>query len=121
MEDVGPSTFRRINFALMVIALGGLLAALIVLVILMANAAAMAEMPLRKALLRLAWLAVVCVAMTSLLLVWVCFRYVTERLRPPVGRIRTEYVDAWEEAGRRFRLDTEDEQGEDSQQEESSG
>jgi membrane protein implicated in regulation of membrane protease activity len=96
----------------MVITLSALMVGLIVLVVLIARAAVGAQAPVRHAMLRLAWFAVALLGVTAVLLVWVLIRYVRERFQAPSRRGRTDYVDAWREAGRRFRLDS-DEQEED--------
>jgi hypothetical protein len=43
------------------------------------------------------------------MLAWVLVRYVQRRMRPPPDRSQTPYVDAWAEAGKRLKLDDDQE------------
>jgi len=71
--------------------------------------------------------AIVCVAMlglTLIVLVCVIMRFALRRIELPTGRTRTEHVDAWALAGKRFRLPDEDEDEDeepDSQEEDAPG
>ena len=120
-----PNTSRALNSILLVVLLGAMAAALAALTIVTARAAAAAEDPdLQRVVARLAWLTLVLLAVTLLLLLWAVMRLVRSRLPRPRRSAPTPYVDAWALAGRRFKLpkdEPEPSEGEDGEKDEDSG
>lgn len=108
MAKLEPDPAGRANFTVLVVMLGGLSGGLTVLVLLAADAAAAAEAGVRETLLHLAWIGVLLLALALLLLAWVVFRHLRRRLSEGASRKPTAYVDAWQEAGRRIKLDRQD-------------
>jgi NADH:ubiquinone oxidoreductase subunit 5 (subunit L)/multisubunit Na+/H+ antiporter MnhA subunit len=76
-----------------------------------AEAAAAASQQEQKAYLaRLAWVCVVVAALTAVVLIWVVVRFFAFRLQAGRTRSRTEHLDAWSLAGKRFQLTKEEEE-----------
>jgi hypothetical protein len=99
-------TFRAVNFALTVTALvfgAGSFAALMLITLRFADPA---DGPQQTYLLRMAQISAVLLALCLILLAWTLLRHL--RLPNRAERTQTPYVDAWAEAGRRFRFDEED-------------
>lgn len=63
-----------------------------------------ADEPAQKLLLRLAWTAAVLLGICLVALMWMFIRWLRARLTPAPLLPKTEYVDAWAEAGRRIRV-----------------
>jgi len=75
------------------------------------SAAAVASDPAAKrALVRLAWLALAMLALDVLVSFWLVVRILFSRSRHQHVGGSTPYVDAWSAAGRRFQLDDTDEE-----------
>jgi len=106
MEAMSSRTTRTLHFVILISALAVIVIGLSALTILTAHAAAAApDAPTRKLLLRLAWLSLVLLAMTLVLLLWAAMRLVRSRIRFSKGPTTTPYVDAWSLAGKRFKLE----------------
>jgi len=98
-----------VSFGFVVIGLLALAAGLIaILIIAMQGAMQFQDLPTRKLLLRLGWLSLVLLMLTLILLIWAVLRHVRYRLRAAEPPVRSEYVNAWELAGKRFRLEDHD-------------
>ncbi len=69
------------------------------------------DQAVRKLLARLSWLSLVLLCLAVLMTTWVVMRYVRHRLRdseaPPAEP--SQYVNAWEIAGKRFQLNEDNE------------
>ena len=74
-----------------------------------------ADVATRKLLLRLAWLSLVLLCLTLVMLLWAVIRHVRYQMRSdlPVGQ--SGYVDAWALAGQRFQLKEGDDEEDDGQ------
>ena len=66
---------------------------------------------------RLAWFSLALLGLTAVLLFWSLVRLFRSRVPPRRGRIRTPYVNAWELAGKRFKLEEHGEQDPEGQDE----
>ena len=104
MEIEDQRTFQRINYTLLVgclvlvsLGLGGV-------IWITANAYGGADEKTRQLLYQLAWVATATLGVTLLLLMLVILRWMRLRLKPPTKLPKTHYIDAWSEAGKRFRL-----------------
>lgn len=101
---------RSASFAFVVLGLTAICAGLGAMLFVTTSAAdGVADLPTRKLLARLAWgsLALLCVALV--LLVWAVMRHVRHALAASAPLKPSEYVNAWELAGKRFQLPDEDE------------
>ena len=102
----GGRTHQTVSFLFVVVSLSLLSAGTVAMLAITARAATTIGDPVtRKLLARLAWLSLVLLCLSLLLLVWSVLRYARRRLEggPPLKRSR--YVDAWALAGQRFQLD----------------
>lgn len=107
-------TTRSVSFVFVVLGLVGIAAGqAAMLVVTTQGAQRISHEPTQRLLLRLAWLSLVLLCLTLLMLLWAVIRHLRYRLRaePPVKPSR--YVNAWALAGKRFQLDDEDEQTDD--------
>jgi membrane protein implicated in regulation of membrane protease activity len=96
---------RSASFAFVVLGLVAICAGLGAMLYVTTSAAAgVTDVPVRKLLLRLAWgsLTLLCVALV--LLVWAILRHIRQALAPSAPLPPSEYVNAWELAGKRFQL-----------------
>jgi hypothetical protein len=69
------------------------------------------DLAARKLLARLSWLSLVLLCLAGMMTMWVILRYVRHRLRdnvPPPAE-PSQYVNAWELAGKRFQLNEDNE------------
>ena len=107
MEVEREKRFRTVNAILVVAALAGLAAGLVVQIAYATRAAGQLDAPGRRYLGRLAWLALVLLAFDLVMGFWLAIRLAAARSRRRREGSRTKYVDAWAAAGRRFRLDGE--------------
>lgn len=71
------------------------------------------DLAVKKTLARLAWLALVMLAINVVISFWLVLRVLFARNRRVHIGGSTPYVDAWSAAGERFRLDDSDEEDED--------
>jgi hypothetical protein len=67
----------------------------------------------RKLLLRLAWGSLTLLCVSLVLLVWAILRHIRQALAPTAPLPPSEYVNAWELAGKRFQLPQDEDQDED--------
>jgi len=104
MEIEKPGTMRAVNFALTAMGLLAIAGVLIALLVITARAAGSATEANRPYFIRLAWLSAALLALCLLMFAWVVVRYYRHRISGPQQRTKTEYSDAWAEAGRRFKL-----------------
>ncbi|RLC75417.1 MAG: hypothetical protein DRI61_14950 [Chloroflexi bacterium] len=122
-----PPTARRVNLAMLAVALLGFAAVLGFVVVIATGACAQAEGETRALLGRLAWAAAGTLAVTLVMLSWISARWLKLRLKQNPDKPRTranlgkgkgqgsglgqgrgsgkgngEYINAWDEAGRRM-------------------
>ena len=69
------------------------------------------DLAARKLLARLSWLSLVLLCLAGLMTTWVLLRYVRHRLRDGAATPAepSQYVNAWELAGKRFQLNEDNE------------
>ncbi|MGC9455153.1 MAG: hypothetical protein ACP5HU_09850 [Phycisphaerae bacterium] len=119
MEVRRPSAARTISFAILFASLiiaAGMLVAL--LVTMLDRAEATDDPELRRILVRVAWATLVMLAVDMLVLLWGAMRFMSRVLgAPPPRRPPTPYIDAWAEAGRRLKLEEQDEDDEEDRRE----
>ncbi|HUS91868.1 MAG TPA: hypothetical protein VM695_08460 [Phycisphaerae bacterium] len=110
-SDSGP---RLGSFGVVV---GGLLALAVglgaMLVITIREASAMTDPAARKLLLRLAWLSLVLISLDLVMLLWCVLRHIRDRMEAEPPPKPSKYVNAWELAGQRIRLEDETDADED--------
>ena len=116
------NTQRRIqavNSIILIVALVAIAAGLAALTLLTARAAGQVKEPpeMQTALARLAWVAMLLLSFTLVLLLWAVMRFVRSRIRFSDERKPTPYVDAWALAGKRFRLPEVDDEGDEKDSE----
>ena len=105
-------TSRSISFmftAMGLLAVAGAMAASLVIT---SRAAARSEGEARHNLLLLAWLSAALLTLCLLMLTWAVVRHAKYRMQQKTTRSETPYVDAWAEAGKRLKLEDEDQQAE---------
>ena len=116
---------QSVSLAILIISLVVLVSGLGVLTLLTARAAGGAEDVLvRRFVGRLAWFSLALLGLTAVLLFWSVVRLFRSRVPPRRGRIRTPYVNAWELAGKRFKLEEhpdQDPEGQDEGESEETG
>ncbi len=113
MEVENYRTFQRINYTLLVGSLVLVSSGLTGVIWITASAYGGADEETRQRLYQLAWVAIATLGVTLLLLMLIILRWIRLRLKPPVKLPKTHYIDAWSEAGKRFRLpNAEDEEDE---------
>ena len=114
--DVRPGRrSRTVSFFFVVFGLALLAAGLgVMLVVTLRGAREIPDNVTQRLLLRLAWLSLLLLCLTLILLLWSVIRHVRYRLQWDAPVKRSEYVNAWELAGKRFQLpDDDDEEEED--------
>ena len=96
--------FRATSFAILTIALVGLIAVLVSLLVVVLGAAEGTQGQTRRSLLLLAYLALGALGLAALLVTVLIIRYIGARTtaRPEKPK-PMDYVDAWAEAGRRLK------------------
>lgn len=100
---------RLINSVVLVVALIAIAGGVAYLMFSSLQAAGQVEDPLaKKILIRLAWVALVLLAIAVILLVWAIMRLIRLRIGFRRSHSRAPYVDAWALAGQRFQLDKDD-------------
>ena len=115
-----PDRLRKLSRA---VTFGGLLviAAGLAAMLAMTSAEAVASSGARQEYFyRMAWIAAALLAVALLLIAWTILRHVRQRTLDGCRRRRTQLVDAWAEAGRRYKLD-EDTMVEDDEEEPDDG
>jgi len=121
MEVTSGGTTRTAHFVILIAALVVIVVGLAALTVLAAQAAgAVSDARVQKLLLRLAWLSLVLLGMTLVLLLWAAMRFVRSRIRFTKGRTETPYVDAWSLAGKRFKLQGDDDADQEADEQERS-
>jgi hypothetical protein len=101
-----------VSFVFVVVGLGALSAGLVaMLAITTQGVLSIPDLPTRKLLLRLAWLSLLLLCVTLLLLVWAILRHVRYRLHSGPPWKPSTYVNAWELAGKRFKLEDQNDEG----------
>ena len=112
MEVNRPNPARTVSFAVLftsLIVAAGVLAALLAIVLRQAETAD--EPEVRRLLMVVAWTSLVLLAVDMVLLLWGAARMLSRRYGwPQKRRPPTPHVDAWAEAGRRARLEADDEE-----------
>jgi hypothetical protein len=117
MDTGSERTSRSVSFGLVIVGQVAIAAGLVaMLVITIQGAVAISDPDARKLLLRLAWLSLLLLLLMLLLMVWAVIRHIRYRLRPAPPFKPTPYVNAWELAGKRFKLEDDDTEDEDSGQ-----
>jgi hypothetical protein len=115
MEIGSERTARSVSFGLVIVGQVAIAAGLVaMLVITIRGAAEIPDPAVRKLLLRLAWLSLVLLLLILLTMVWAVIRHIRYRLGPARPFKPTPYVNAWELAGKRFKLEEDDREEEDS-------
>jgi hypothetical protein len=100
---------RSVSFAFVVIGLVAVAAGLGAMLYVTASAVGgVADLPTRKLLARLAWGSLALLCVTLILLVWAVMRHIRQALTAAEPLKPSEYVNAWELAGKRFQLPEED-------------
>jgi len=117
MEDYQLVRGRTVSFAVVVGMMGFILAALCFLLFELTRQVGQAGPDVRSALVKLAWVCAALIALMGVLIVWAVSRYV--RFRMGLGRPGRPmaHVDAWTEAGKRFKLEPSDKEGEGNDEE----
>jgi len=121
--DLKPDgTTRGVSFVFVVLGLVALAAGLLaMLFIAIQGASEIPDPPAQKFLLRLAWLSLLLLGMTLVLLVWAILRHVRYRLRSGPPLKPSTYVNAWELAGKRFQLEDDEEPEQDGEEPDTRG
>jgi hypothetical protein len=115
MALTASSASRSVSFTFVVLGLVCIAAGQAAMLLITTRAAGEAgEEATRRLLLRLAWLSLVLLCLTLLLLLWAVIRHLRYQFRAELPVKRSKYVNAWALAGERFRLDEadSDEEGE---------
>lgn len=100
---------QLINSAVLIVALAAIVGGVTYLMLSSLQAAAHVADPLTKRILvRLAWVALLLLALAVILLVWAIMRLIRSRISFRRSHSRAPYVDAWALAGQRVQLDEED-------------
>lgn len=108
MEIDRRQAVRAVNFMLTVVGLLVIAGAMGVMIAIAARAAPDSAPEAREYFYRLAWIAAAMLGLALVMLTWTVSRYLRRRSRESRHE-PTPYVDAWAEAGRRARVDDEDE------------
>ena len=110
MEELEPGRRNAVSLVarcVILVTMGAVLATL--LVVMLNAAAATPQTQTRKGLMILAIICLAVLAVTVVLLVWTIVRYLAMRAEAAaMTHTKTEHVDAWELAGKRFRLSDDD-------------
>jgi len=107
MEVDEYPNFRLVNAILVAVTLLGLAGGLIFQIGYATSAATELGNPAGRYLGHLAWLAAALLGFDLLMMFWLVIRLLGARSRYRRSHPHTPYVDAWAEAGQRFRLDKE--------------
>jgi putative copper export protein len=107
-------TARRISSIVVTVLLAVIAAGMVYVVLAVTDAKEGADDPTLKGLARLAWIAMLLLAVAVVLLVWSLARTLRLYLARPQPHTPTTYVDAWSEAGRRIQVDEEDDEDEEA-------
>ena len=110
---------RRVSSIVVTVLLAVIAAGMVYVVLTVTGAAAGADEPTRRGLARLAWIGMLLLAVSVVLLVWSLARTLRLYLARPQQHRPTEYVDAWSEAGRRMQVESEPEEDDDEADEDS--
>lgn len=101
-------TVRRVNYILLMFCMMLSIAGLSFTIFSIARSIESANEQMRPSMVRLAWVAVVCLGGNVLVLLWIFIRWMRLRLTPPAPLPDTPYKDAWNEAGKRIQVDEND-------------
>ncbi len=93
-----------VRFIVLTVALALMAGVLAVLLVVTLGGADETQGPTRRYLLTMAWTCLALLLLTLLAMVLLAVHYAVDRLRRLRRAKSTPYVDAWSEAGRRFRL-----------------
>ena len=115
MEIDRKRTLRAASFAVVVVMLTAICVGLAAMVAITTQGAKQADGAARAYFYRMAWLSLALLALSVIVLVWVVIHHVSGRLGRKSPHPPTEYVDAWALAGKRFKLE-EDEEDSDQQE-----
>ncbi len=110
IED--DTTSHSTSFAVILVGLAVICVGLGAMMFITIDAASTAtDLATRKLLARLSWLSLVLLCLAVLMTTWVIMRYVRHRLRGVAAAPAepSSYVNAWEEAGKRFELNEDNE------------
>ena len=115
MEIDGTRASRLANFIISVVLLTVMVGGLVFLIVAATEAAGNAgvDADTRKYWGRLAYVALILLALVIVVLFWTVVHFVARRNRGRQSHAPTPYVDAWAVAGRRFRLPAERDDAED--------
>ena len=106
MDIEEPNRARTVSWTIAVGTLVLIAAAQVYQIAVATNAAGRIDLPERKYMHRLAWLALVVLSVDLVVLFWLAVRFFSSRSRRHEAHgDRTPYVDAWAAAGERFQLD----------------
>ena len=109
MEIGSPRTHRSVSFGFVVLGLVTISAGLIAMLAIATQGAAKIPDPAtRRLLLRLAWLSLALLCLAVVLLIWAILRQIRYNLRMSPPLKPSQYVNAWELAGKRFQLEEDD-------------
>jgi len=114
--DIGSErTSRSVSFGLVIAGQAAIAGGLVAMLIITTQGAAkIPDLAARELLLRLAWLSLLLLLLMLLMMVWTVIRHLRHRLQPARPFKPTPYVNAWELAGKRFQLEDDDLEDEDS-------
>jgi hypothetical protein len=119
MDMTAGSKSRTASFVFVMLGLGLLAVGLgFMLVITLGGARDIADPVTQRLLLRLAWLSLLLLSLTLILLLWSVIRHVRYRIHWDAPVRPSEYVNAWELAGQRFQLPDDDDEDEDERADE---
>ena len=108
MEEEHVKRYRAASFAIVAVWMGVLSVGLSTLMYFLLHGATETVEQARTFRLRLAWMCLVMLGGTLVLLLWSVMRYFRFRVGGRAEHAATPHVDAWAVAGRRFQLEDED-------------
>jgi len=113
MEEVETrKTKSLVHFILPAASMVLLIAALAVSLMYVLKAADLADTEVKGYFLNVAWILLALMLLAVLMLIWLAIRFVGNYLRLQKRGEKTPYVDAWAEAGKRFKLNESNDPGE---------
>jgi len=110
MEMRDDTTARSASFGIVVVGLVAISAGLVAMLVITTQAAFRTTDPAaRKLLARLAWLSLALLCLAVVMVIWCVLRRIRYHVRSQRLPKSSEYVNAWELAGKRFKLPDEPE------------
>ena len=105
MDIEEPNRAQAVSWTIAVVTLAVIAVAQVYQIAVATSAAGRIDLPERKYMHRLAWLALAMLSVDLVVLFWLAVRFFSRRSRQGETRgDKTPYVDAWAAAGERFQL-----------------